>query len=69
VAINEFMSENLGQLNMTLKEIEYEREKNVAQELGISGTPAIAIFKNGDLIRRYLGELTTEELSVMIREM
>jgi hypothetical protein len=60
------MSENLGRIDMSLREIEFERGKAEANSLGILGTPATLLFKDGELVRRHLGELTVDELTAMI---
>jgi len=66
VAINEFISENLGRIDMSVREIEFERDKAEASSLGVLGTPATLLFRDGELVRRHLGELTVKELKAMI---
>ena len=66
VAINEFMSENLDRIDMKVREIELERNKAEASRLGVFGTPATLIFRDGELMRRHFGELTAEQLESMI---
>jgi thiol-disulfide isomerase/thioredoxin len=60
------MSENLARIDVTVREINYEKDKSVANEYGVLGTPATLIFKDGDLVKRHLGEITLEELELMI---
>ena len=66
VAINEFISENLGRIDMSLRELEFERDKAEANSFGVLGTPATLLFKDGELVRRHVGELTADELKAMI---
>ena len=66
VAINEFISENLGRIDMSLREIEFERDKAEASSFGVLGTPATLLFRDGELVRRHFGELTVDELKTMI---
>lgn len=66
VAINEFLSENFGRIDMIVREVELERDKAEANRLGVLGTPATLLFRDGELVRRHFGELTVEELKAMI---
>jgi thiol-disulfide isomerase/thioredoxin len=47
---------------VAIKEIDYERNRSEAIKYGVIGTPAILIFKDGKLVKRYLGETNLEEL-------
>ena len=66
VVINEYASENFHWTDIAIKEIDYEIDRNLARKYGVQGTPAVLIFKNGVLIRRHLGEITSDEIKSII---
>lgn len=68
VAINEFVSENIEFADMSVKEIDYDKNTMLAREYRIFGTPAIVVISDTEVVRRHLGEITIDELKAMVTE-
>jgi hypothetical protein len=62
VTINDFMEKNQCVHKVTIKEIDYEQEKDLSNNYGVMGTPAVLLLKNGILLKRHFGEITSNEL-------
>ena len=67
IVVNEFVIEYFGLVDITVTEIDYESDKSRAVEYGVTGTPAIVILKDGHLIRRHLGEISSDELKNIVK--
>jgi len=68
IVVNEFVIDNFGSEDISVTEVDYESDKSRAIEYGVMGTPAIVLLKDGRLIKRHLGEITTYELKTMVSE-
>ena len=66
VMINKFISTQHYPVRITIKEVDYDQDKNLSQQYGIMGTPAIVFLKNGGVYRRHFGELTSEEFKIIL---
>lgn len=64
-AMRVFMKELDNQIddNWKLVEIDWESEKELAEEYQVFGVPSLLIFHQGRLIGRYSGMLDVEEIS------
>jgi len=67
VMIKKFMETYGDSLKITIKEINFELEKELSYKFGVMGTPAVIFLKNGILIRRHFGEITQEEFKSIIK--
>ena len=64
--INNFMKAQSFPIKITIQEVNYDQDKNLSQQYGIMGTPAIIFFKNGEILRKHFGEMTTEEFKIIL---
>jgi len=69
VAVNEFMNEHHARTEISVREVDFERDKSVANEFNVLGTPTTLIFKDDKLVKRHLGEVTSDELQTMIEKL
>lgn len=45
----------------TIVEVNWETEKELAEQYGVIGVPTLLIFDQGDVVGRYSGTINTEE--------
>lgn len=66
VAMHEFMNKHRYHFKIKAQEINYDVEKTLSKENGVTGTPTLLIFKDQKLLKRHLGEITSEEFVIMV---
>jgi thioredoxin-related protein len=66
ITINEFMEKYKCQHKVSFKEVDYEHEKDLSQKYKVMGTPTVLFLKNGNLLQRHFGEITSGEFKSII---
>ncbi|MFC2088399.1 thioredoxin family protein [Calditrichota bacterium] len=66
IMINNFIDTHHYPIKITIHEVDYDQDKNLTQQYGIMGTPAIIFMENGNLVRRLFGEVTSDEFRNVI---
>jgi hypothetical protein len=69
VAIREFVDRHPVAGGITSREVNYETDREICLHYGVTGTPALFLFKKQELISRHFGEITREELSRLLGEL
>lgn len=67
MAINDLFAKYENAKEIKFKEVNYDLEKVTCLKYGIKGIPSLLLLKEGEIIGRFLGEVTSEELEIIIR--
>ncbi len=67
VSLNQFVSDNFDWVDVNIKEVDFEEDKEKARSFGVFGTPVTLIYKDGLLITRRFGEVSVAELASIIK--
>jgi len=68
VAIREFVESHPRSGTIAAKEISYEDDRDICAHYGVTGTPALFLFRKQELIGRHFGEITSDELATLLEE-
>lgn len=69
IALNDFAHNYPRCFNqIKSKEVNYDEEKNICKKYGIIGIPALLVFLNEELVERYFGEITSNELEMIFQD-
>lgn len=66
VALHEFIDKHRSHFIIWTKEVNYDIEKDLSEQYGVMGTPALLVFKNQRLVKRHFGEITPEEFKTIM---
>lgn len=64
--MHEFMNKHRYHFKIKAQEVNYDVEKKLSQENGVTGIPTLLIFKDQKLLLRRLGEITSEEFATIV---
>ena len=67
IAINEFIEKHHQSFKIKAPMVNYDREKNVCHQYGVTGIPTLLVFLNQELVERHYGEITTNEIGTIIQ--
>ena len=66
-AIGEVVNKGLPEINLKVREVDYDNEKEVCRQYGVYGIPVTLVFWNDKLIGRHYGEITPEEFEAIFK--
>ncbi|MDX1708633.1 MAG: thioredoxin family protein [Desulfobacterales bacterium] len=66
-ALCKFNKSGLHGFNIKVKDVNYDKEKDVCKQYGVYGVPVTLVFRNDKLIGRHYGEITSEEFRALFR--
>ena len=66
-AIGKVASNGLPEINLKVREIDYDKEKEICRQYGVYGVPMTLVFWNDKLIDRLYGEITSEEFEAIFK--
>lgn len=66
--INEFARKDHQEFNIRVKQINYDKKKDLCNQYGVKGTPVTLVFLNRKLVGRHYGEVTHDEVKTMLYE-
>jgi thioredoxin-like negative regulator of GroEL len=67
IAINEFIENRRQSFKLKATAVNYDREKNVCHQYGVTGIPTLLVFLNQELVERHYGEITIKEIETIIQ--
>ena len=68
VAVREFIDRDPLSGGITTLEVNYEQDRDLCLQYGVTGTPALFLFRKQELVSRHFGEITHEELTKLVGE-
>ena len=66
-AIGEAVNKGLPEINLKVREVDYDNEKEVCRQYGVYGVPMTLVFRKDKLIGRHYGETTSEEFKAILK--
>ena len=66
-ALGEVVKKDFQGLNLKMREVDYDNEKEVCKQHGVYGVPVTLVFWNDKLIGRHYGEITPEEFEAIFQ--
>lgn len=54
-------------VNLKVKEVDYDNEKEICKQYGVYGVPVTLVFWNDKLIGRHYGEITPAEFEAIFK--
>ena len=66
-ALSEFVQKGVRRFNLTVREVDFDNEKEVCRQYGVYGVPVTLVFWNDKLIGRHYGEITPEEFEAIFK--
>jgi hypothetical protein len=66
-AIGEVVNKGLPEINLKVREVDYDNEKEICRQYGVFGVPVTLVFWEDNLIGRHYGEITPEEFEVIFK--
>ena len=66
-ALGVVVNKGLPEINLKLREVDYDNEKEVCRQYGVYGVPMTLFFWEDKLIGRHYGEITPEEFEVIFK--
>ena len=66
-ALGEVVRRGLQGFNLEVREVDYDKEKDVCKKYGVYGVPVTLVFWNDKLIGRHYGEITPEEFEAILK--
>ena len=67
IAVNEFVEKHKQPFKIKVKKVNYDREKNICRQYGVTGIPTLLVFFDQELIGRHYGEITPEEFEAIFK--
>jgi len=67
-ALNEFIRTHNQNFKIEIKEVDYDKERNLCQQYGVNGIPVLIVFLNQKLVGQYYGEIASEEFETIIQD-
>jgi hypothetical protein len=68
VAIRAFIESHPLSGSINAREVDYENDREICLQYGVTGTPALFLFRKQELVSRHFGEITHEELAKLVGE-
>ena len=66
-ALSEVVRKGIQKINLKVREVDYDNEKEVCKQYGVYGAPVTLVFWNDKLIGRHYGEITPEEFEAIFK--
>ena len=66
-ALGEVIQKGIQRINLNVREVDYDNEKEVCKQYGVYGVPVTLVFWNDKLVGRHYGETTSEEFEAMFK--
>jgi len=66
VAIREFIESHPLAGSIDAREVNYEEDRDICLQYGVTGTPAVFLFRRQELVSRHFGEITHDELGKLV---
>ena len=66
-ALGEVVNKGLPEINLKVREVDCDNEKEVCKQYGVYGVPVTLVFWNDKLVGRHYGEKTPEEFETMLK--
>ena len=66
-ALGEVVNKGLPEINLKVREVDCDNEKEVCRQYGVYGVPMTLVFWNDKLIGRHYGERTPEEFEAIFK--
>jgi len=66
-ALGEVVKKGSQGFNLKVREVDYDKEKDVCRQYGVYGVPVTLVFRNDKLIGRHYGEITPEEFEAAFK--
>jgi thioredoxin-like negative regulator of GroEL len=66
-ALGEAVKKGSQGVNLKVREVDYDNEKEVCKQYGVYGIPVTLVFWNDKLIGRHYGEITPEEFEAIFK--
>jgi len=66
-ALGEVVNKGLSEINLSVRAVDYDKEKEVCKQYGVYGVPVTLVFWNDKLIGRHYGEITSEEFQAIFK--
>ena len=67
-AIGEVAIKGLPEINLKVREVDYDHEKEVCRQYGVYGVPMTLVFWNDKLIGRHYGEIAPAEFEAIFKK-
>ena len=67
IAINEFIENHHQSFKINATAVNYDREKNICHQHGVTGIPTLLVFLKKDIVGRHHGEMTIKEIETIIQ--
>ena len=67
IAINECIENHRQSSKLKATAVNYDREKNICHQYGVTGIPTLLVFLNQELVGRHYGEITIKEIETIIQ--
>lgn len=67
IEINKFIESHHQSFKIDATAVNYDREKDICQQYGVTGIPTLLVFLNQELVGRHYGEITIKEIETIIR--
>ena len=64
-ALGEAVKKGSQGVNLKVREVDFDNEKEVCRKYGVYGIPVMLVFCNDKLIGRHYGEITPEEFEAI----
>ena len=66
-ALGVVVNKGLPEINLKVRKVDYDNEKEVCRQYGVYGVPMTLVFWNDKLIGRHYGEITSEEFKAIFK--
>ena len=66
-ALDEAVKKDPQGFKLKVREVDYDKEKEVCKQYGVYGVPVTLVFWNDRLIGRHYGEITLEEFDAIFK--
>ena len=66
-ALGEAAKKDSQGVNLKVREVDYDNEKEVCKQYGVYGVPVTLVFWNDKLLGRHYGEITPEEFEAIFK--
>jgi len=67
IAINEYIENHHQSFKLKATAVNYDREKNICHQYGVTGIPTLLVFLNQELVERHYGEITIKEIETIVQ--
>ena len=65
-ALGEVVQKGIQRLDLKVRAVNYDNEKEVCKKYGVYGVPVTLVFLNDKLVGRHYGEITPEEFETIL---